>query len=119
MSTRSDVAIAVSKNVELTDVAKNILKNCDKEIKIEEGVLYLFECVKWDSSYELAQEFRSQECNDWEIREACLDHPEDESGDYGCWNDCPWDIKICRKVEINIGSKTLNETLCEEDETCN
>ena len=102
MGIRSDVAVALKKNVwdNLTAESKSTLDDwfVKPENVTEEGhVLFYVERVKWYRSYddlvqlyaELTDVFDDE---DYLIVQACHDYPESDEGNLGGWYENPWEI---------------------------
>ena len=113
MGIRSDVAIALKKNVYdmLSVDSRNFLVEWFKEpFETEkEGYLFFTESVKWyHQSYTDIRAFYNELWNDFEdedylILKACHDYPTSKEGDDGEWHDNPWQIYRDVSVRINIG----------------
>lgn len=107
MGIRSDVGIALKKDVVLSEETMSFLAQADVEYEDEEGTLYVFEYVKWyRDSYQdlinLYNDLKSQDEESYLICEACHDHPSYESdGNSGAWYDNPWGLSVCISVSLN------------------
>jgi hypothetical protein len=102
MGIRSDVAVALKKNVwdNLTAESKSTLDDWFQEpaSETQEGhVLFYDERIKWYQSYDdLAQLYAELtgvfDDEDYLIVQACHDYPESDEGNLGGWYENPWEI---------------------------
>ena len=102
MGIRSDVAVALKKNVwdNLTAESKSTLDDWFQEpaSETQEGhILFYEERIKWYQGYDdLAQLYAELigvfDDEDYLIIKACHDYPESDEGNLGGWYDNPWEI---------------------------
>ena len=107
MGIRSEVGVAVKKNVKFSEATQAMLENrSDDKLEDEEGTLYIFNDTKWytDDDPELIQLYRELKENieDCLVCEACNEFPSlDSVGNFGEWNDNPWDLGINISVSLS------------------
>jgi len=102
MGIRSDVAVALKKNVwdNLTAESKSTLEDwfVEPENVTEEGhVLFYVERVKWYRSYDDLVQLYAElidvfDDEDYLIIQACHDYPESDEGNLGGWYENPWEL---------------------------
>ena len=105
MGIRSDVGIAIKKNVQLSEDTVAWLKEyCWEELSHKDGTLYVLNGVKWydldPRVVNLNNELDNYNSRDYKIIEACSEFP--NSGvDSGDWDDNPWDLY--KEVSVSLG----------------
>jgi len=111
MGIRSDVAVALKKNVwdGLSEESRSTLTEWfhEPESTTKEGhVLLHNEHIKWyHDSHKDLRDFYSEllynfDDEDYLIVKACHDYPETTNGDLGEWHDNPWNIY--KSVSVSI-----------------
>jgi hypothetical protein len=107
MGTRSDVGVAISKDVlgeiSVDDYAKwfgaaeDVLEN-------DRGTLFVWKYVNWcrytEPVMSLTAFLREQDPEDFLVVAACPEYPEDTSDNEGEWYDNPWGL--CKYVSCTI-----------------
>jgi len=97
MSIHSDVAIAIHKDLTISEKTTSWLKIlADKVDESDEGTLYVLECVSWykDTDPDIKHFFAEiGQCNagKYLIVEACHEYP-GSSDDIGEWTENPWNL---------------------------
>ena len=102
MGIRSDVAVALKKNVwdNLTEESKSTLDDWFQgpASETQEGhVLFYEERIKWYQSYDDLVQLYAElidvfDDDDYLIIKACHDYPESDEGNLGGWYENPWEI---------------------------
>ena len=110
MGIRSDVGVAFKQ--ELWDQVKDnkVFSFLTEEGTLhddeDEGVLFVFEDVKWyredDDIVNLYAKLNELNEDDFLVVEACHDYPTSEEGDLGNWFDNPWNLHRSVRVELNV-----------------
>ncbi len=107
MGIRSDVAIAVSKDIKLSETALELLSDADDTYKHSDGTMYHFEDIKWYDTDEEIKGFLAElkekdpGGENYLIIEACHEYPDLEgAGSTGGWADNPWGIRLNVSVSI-------------------
>jgi hypothetical protein len=111
MSTRSDVGIAIKKELFKLfseDDKNKYFQGYDSCIGREEGVLYIFKQVN-SSSFDEFKHFLSAASNNepemYLLIDVCFDYPEADCDDCGCWYDNPWCLRRVLSVELTWNYK--------------
>jgi hypothetical protein len=107
MGVRSDVGVAISKdvlgNISVDDHAK-WFGDAHDVLKDDSGTLFVWKQLKWYPNTEpvmsLMAFLREQDPEDFLVIAACSEYPEDSSADEGEWYDNPWGL--CRYVSCTI-----------------
>lgn len=106
MSTRSQVAFAIHKDIVLPEEVKEYFSDADDTVTAPEGTLYVFEDIKWASEpgvyadQDKVMEFlQEQEEGKWRMVEACHAYP-DSSSDEGGWVENPFNLQ--RMVSVHL-----------------
>jgi hypothetical protein len=108
MSTRSDVCIAIKKDLhnKLSEDVKKVLNDdSDEVLSVDGNVLYILRAVKWNSAFEDIKELYAQldefdpEGESYFLQEGCYDYPND-SECRGNWVNNPWNLDLVVNVEV-------------------
>ena len=107
MGIRSEVGIAVRAGYteDFEKYNAELIDDCAPDIiEDKEGKLYLIDDVKWyrhdDPLVGRVYEWAEQNSEHILIVEACYDYPQSDEGDYGHWNDNPFNL--CRDCSVSI-----------------
>jgi hypothetical protein len=112
MSTRSDVGIALKKNVfeALSTETRDFLEQVfEAHTHSEEGIFFHATYLKWythDGSQveKLYSELLDFDDDDFQIIEACHDYPDSDEGCAGAWDENPWGALKEINVSIDFSS---------------
>jgi len=104
MSTRSNVGLALHKDVELSTETLEWLSNlADEKHECDEGTLFIMESVKWSDLdpdvTRLMMELKPYEAK-YLLVDACMDYPSSDENDSGGWDDNPW--RLGKFISVNL-----------------
>lgn len=102
MAVRSDVFIGVKVALS-ADMEWALKERFAAQILIHErGVAYVMQDVKWygDDVDAIYAELAGRDIHDVIVVAACHDYPDSDEGDYGAWEDSPW--QPCREISVSL-----------------
>lgn len=103
MGIRSDVGIALTKDVVLPEAIKKFLSQADEMHVDPAGTLYVFEQISWSSSNKEVGQFmvfyNALPSEHYLVVEACNEYPDPNSVD-GAWGDNPWGL--CQVISASL-----------------
>ena len=106
MSIQSDVAVCVRKGSPIFEKVSQLplMTEANDTLVDEEGTMWVFNNVKWYRTLDkVIQELYTllDTCfEDCFVVEACHDYPDSADGDFGEWEDNPWDVS--RNVSVSL-----------------
>lgn len=106
MGYRSDVGLALTTELRAKcpeELWTKMVERADTVLEAEEGVMLKFGAIKWYDdgpgwlAYDVKQWLRSQEYDfdeyDFKLLVLHYDAPDDDSDDWGAWDDNPWEMR--------------------------